>query len=303
MYCDIDRKVLEKKEFRNFSGFDIPAGTPVSVDEKSGKESIRIANPVTDKSIIGMTADRISNQSSGIVYLGDGDPGCVSDLTYGRYQCNLIPNFDTSKFKKGQPLYFGRDGKISNKKSGSALNVGSVFWRGKADPESYSLNLGKIYSVEVGIWKAYESAGSSCEYMSEDEISPLLTCELDEDGFYKLYPISQGESVGDVLYEKTGFDPDANSWGLIAISLVLVWLIFTAVKQSSKKFSVTLGKTIFFSLVAAMGIFSLVAIYVNIIDPIFKNNPVDYSKKFLGIPMYFYLIPTMLTIALRNLRK
>lgn len=303
IYCFTEKVYEEERLLQNLSGVDISAGTPVVIESKGNGQSIRIVNAQTDKKISGIAKEDISNQKFGIVHLGDGSPDCLGDLLEGKWSCNLIPNFDTSRFKKGDVLYVDSNGEISNKKSKSSVVIGLVTWAGKAEYDSYTLEIGKILAEEVSVWKKYRTEGQPCGDLQDDEISSDLACGMNQNAEYILYTKNPKETIGDSIREKTGFDPDGNSWLLILVSLFLIALIFSAVRDSAKSLSESLGKTVLYAILAGLVLFSLTAFIVNVLTPLFNDNPVDFSKKIFGIPQYLFLLPTMLAIVLRNYKK
>jgi hypothetical protein len=173
-------------------------------------------------------------------------------------------------------------------------------WSGKADPESYTLQLGEVLKVEVSTWQYYAREGENCP--PEADIAPDLECVAVDNFNYVLKSKFPKQSVGDFLHEKTGFAPDATSWLLIVVVLALIGLIANTVWTSGKSKSENAATAIFGVIIVGLGIFGAAAVSVNLIEPIFRNNPVDFSKKILGIPQYFYLLPTVLMIVLRNNR-
>jgi hypothetical protein len=303
IFCLTQSMAKKEGKFFNNSGVEIPAGTPVSIVSKESPDQIRITSLNRDKEIIGITKHAIPNKSAGLVKLGDGDPDCVYDMLDGDPDCNLISNFDTSRYKKDQILYVSADGGITNVKPIKAITVGRVNWVSEADPESFNLRIGEIKVSEIKTWQNYALAGESCGLLSEIEIAPDLNCVEDDDGNYILESKFPRKSLGDVLYEKTGFAPDATSWMLIISVLFLIGLIISTVWNSRRSKTENLASAVLGILILGFGIFAVVALIVNVIEPYFSGNPVDFSKKVLGIPQYFYLLPVMIATILRNSGK
>jgi hypothetical protein len=296
IFCLTESKFLTESTFFNNSGRDIPAGTPVSIDSQKSPNQIRVTNILKDKKIVGVTKESISNNSSGLVQLGNGDPNCSDDCPN-----NFISNFDTSLFKNGQILYVSAEGGVTNIRPKNAVTIGRVMWSGKADPESYTLQLGEVPKVTVSTWQYYAREGESCP--PESDIAPDLECVAVDDFNYVLKSKFPKQSIGDFLQEQTGFAPDATSWLLIVVLLGLTVLIFNTVWARGKSKSENAATAILVVIVAGLGIFGAVVVAVNVIEPFFRGNPVDFSKKILGIPQYFYLLPTILAIVLKNSSK
>jgi hypothetical protein len=303
IYCFTEEKAVSEGVFQNVSGGDIPAGTPIVIESKGSGQFIRIVDTKIDKEISGVTKERILNQQLGSVFIGNGDPKCREDFLDGRWECNYITNFDTSAFNKDDVLYVDSTGKISNKKSINSVVIGIVKWAGKAEFDSYTLDIGKVFAQEISTWKKYRVEGDSCDDLQESEILPSLRCGMDEEGLYLLFSKNPKKTIGDSLYEKTGFDPDGNSWLLILVSILLVAIIFSVIRESAKSLSESIGKTSLYAILLGLVLFSLTALIVNVITPLFKGNPVDFSKKIFGIPQYFYLLPGLLVAVLRNYRR
>ena len=298
IFCFTESKFLTETVFFNNSGREIPAGTPVSIVSQKSPNQIRVTNILKDKKILGVTKESIPNNSSGLVQLGNGDPNCT-----GNCNSNLIASFDTSSFKKDQILYVSAEGGVTNIKPKNVVTIGRVWWSAKADPESYNLFLGEVREVEVSTWQYYAREGESCGTLTAEKIPPDLECVLDNDSDYVLESKFPKQSIGDVLHEKTGFAPDATSWFLIVVVLALIGLIANSVWTSAKSKSENAANAILLVIVVGLGIFGAAMVAVNVIEPYFKGNPVDFSKKILGIPQYFYLLPTMLAIVLKNNSK
>jgi hypothetical protein len=303
IFCLTQSVAKKEGKFFNNSGVDIPAGTPVSIVSKEFSDQIRITSLNQDKKIIGVTKNTIPNKSFGLVKLGDGNPDCVYDMLDGDPDCNLISNFDTSKYKKDQILYVSNDGSVTNVKPKKAITVGRVNWVSRADPESFNLQIGEIKVSEISTWQNYALAGESCGLLSDIEIAPDLTCVEDDDGNFILESKFPKKSLGDLLYEKTGFAPDATSWMLIISVVFLIGLIISTVWNSRRSKIENLASAVLGILILGFGIFAVVALIVNVIEPYLRGNPVDFSKKVLGIPQYFYLVPMMIATILRNSGK
>jgi len=298
IFCFTEAKFLTESVFLNNSGREIPAGTPVSIVSKKSPNQIRVTNILKDKIILGVTKEVIPNNSSGLVQLGNGDPNC-SDKCNNNY----ISGFDTSSFKNDQILYVSADGGVTNIKPKNAVTVGRVMWSGKADPESYTLKLGEVVKVEVSTWAYYAQEGENCGLMSDVEIAPDLECVAVDDFTYLLESKFPRQSIGDFLHEKTGFAPDATSWLLIVVAIALIGLISNTVWNKGKSKSENSANAALVVIVVGLAIFGAALVIVNVITPYFKGNPVDFSKKILGIPQYFYLLPTMLAVVLMNNNK
>jgi hypothetical protein len=296
IFCFTESKFLTESVFFNNSGREIPRGTPVSLVSKKSPNQIRVTNILKDKIILGVTKNSIPNNSSGLVQLGNGDPNCSGDCPN-----NFISNFDTSLFKNGQILYVSAEGGVTNKKPKNVVTVGRVMWSGKADPESYTLQLGEVLKFEVSTWQYYAREGENCP--PESDIAPDLECVAVDDFEYVLKSKFPKQSIGDFLQEQTGFAPDATSWLLIVVLLGLTVLIFNTVWTRGKSKTENATTAILVVIVVGLGIFGAVIVAVNVIEPFFRGNPVDFSKKILGIPQYFYLLPTMLAIVLKNNSK
>lgn len=298
IFCFTESKFLTETVFFNNSGREIPVGTPVSIVSQKSPNQIRVTNILKDKKIVGVSKESILNNSSGLVQLGNGDPNCSGDCPN-----NYISNFDTSLFKNDQILYVSAEGGVTNIKPKNVVTIGRVMWSGKADPESYTLELGEVVELEVSTWQYYAREGESCGSLTAGKIPPDLECVLDNDSDYVLKSKFPKQSIGDVLHEKTGFAPDATSWFLIVVVLALIGLIANTVWTSAKSKSENAANAILLVIVVGLGIFGAAMVAVNVIEPYFKGNPVDFSKKILGIPQYFYLLPTMLAIVLKNNSK
>ena len=298
IFCFTESKFLTESAFFNNSGREIPAGTPVSIVSQKSPNQIRVTNILKDKKILGVTKESIPNNSSGLVQLGNGDPNCSGDCPN-----NFISNFDTSLFKNGQILYVSAEGGVTNIRPKNVVTVGRVMWSGKADPESYTLQLGEVVAVEVSTWQYYAREGENCSNLTDEKIPTDLECVLDSDSNYVLISKFPKQSAGDFIQEKTGFAPDATSWLLIVVVLGLIVLIFNTVWARGKSKSENAATAILVVIVLGLGIFGAAIVLVNVIEPFFRGNPVDFSKKILGIPQYFYLLPTMLAIVLKNSGK
>lgn len=296
IFCFTESKYLTETVFSNNSGREIPAGTPVSIVSQKSPNQIRVTNILKDKKILGVTKESIPNNSSGLVQLGNGDPNCSGDCPN-----NYISNFDTSLFKINQILYVSAEGGVTNIKPKNVVTIGRVMWSGKADPESYTLELGEVLKVEVSTWQYYAREGEKCP--PEADIAPDLECVAVDNFNYVLKSKFPKQGIGDVLREKTGFAPDTTSWFLIVLVLALIGLIANTVWTRTKSKSENAANAIIVVIVVGLGIFGAAIVAVNVIEPYFKGNPVDFSKKILGIPQYFYLLPTMLAIILRNNSK
>jgi hypothetical protein len=303
-YCFSETKVVKVGNFLNRSGNDIPAGFPVSIASQEDKTLIRVTNIKLDKKIVGISKSTILNGTYGEVWIGDGDPNCCdyADFNEGR-PGQIISNFDTSMFKKDQTLYVGSDGHITNVKPSKVVTVGKVSWVGVAEPDSYTLDIGQVPKLQVSTWQVYSPEGSQCGTLTEQQISPELVCVLDNDSNYVLKSKFPKQNIGDFLHEKTGFAPDATSWLLIVSVLFLIGLIVNTVWTRGESKSKNATSALLGVIVVGLGIFGAVIVTVNIIEPFFRGNPVDFSKKINGIPQYFFLLPTMLAIVLRNNSK
>jgi hypothetical protein len=288
-YCVSQEKYIKEKSFTNKSGKDIPMGYPVSVASRVNETLIRMTDPKLDDRIIGISQTKIPNGESGVVWIGDGRADSSDEN-------QIIPNFDTSRFKKDQLLYVGDDGHITSTKPPKPVLVGRVSWVGKAEPDSYTLNIGHVQLSQVSTWQQI-SEGDDCGLLTDDQIPPDLICNGSN---FRLEQKNPKQTVGDFAYEKTGFNPDANGWALIAVSLFLIGLTFFAMKDSSKSLREALVKTSISVLVLALVIVSLVALLVNIIEPLLRHNPVDFSKKVFGVPQYFLMLPAVFAIIVRN---
>jgi len=301
-YCHQETKVVKVERLLNKSGRSIPAGSPVSSASKEDNTLIRMANSNLDEKIIGISKDTIPDGMAGEVWLGDGNPNCCnySDENAGR-RGQLISNFDTSKFKRGETLYVGEDGNITNIRPQKVLTVGKVSWVGIAEPESYTLDIGQVPTLKISTWQTYAPKGSPCGTLTDEQIAPELRCIEDTaSGNWVLELKNTQKTLGDRLYDKTGFNPDANSWGLILICLFLVGLIYKWVKETSNSGKAAIGKTLLFASLFGFVIFSIIAVVINVIQPFLNHNPINFSKKIFGIPQYIYLLPSFCLIILRN---
>ena len=296
IFCFTESKFLEETVFFNKSGREIPAGTPVSIVSQKSPNQIRVTDILKDKKIVGVTKESIPNNSSGLVQLGNGDPNCSGDCPN-----NFISNFDTSLFKNDQILYVSTEGGVTNIKPKNVVTIGRVMWSGKADPESYTLQLGEVLKVEVSTWQYYAREGENCP--PEADIAPDLECVAVDNFNYVLESKFPKQTIGDFLHEKTGFAPDATSWLLIVSVLFLIVLIVNTVWTRGESKSKNATSALLGVIVVGLGIFGAAIVTVNVIEPFFRGNPVDFSKKINGIPQYFFLLPTMLAIVLRNNSK
>jgi hypothetical protein len=302
LYCYVEKTGLFEDKLKNSSGFDLPAGTPVTIIETGNGKEFRVADIALDRKISGVTKSSIPRNKFGKVFIGDGDTKCVDSFASDpqkSVRCNWIDNFDTRSYKKGQILYLGDKGTITTKRQGKIVTVGLVEAVMRSAPEVYTLNIGRVPNIEILTWQRYLTQGENCAYLSEEQISPDLVCV---EGDYVLVPKNPGKSVGETVYEKTGLSLDSTAWFPAIVLILLVILLFT-IADSSKGFGSRVFETLFNLLRLLLVCVGLVALFINVIQPLFSNNTVDFSRKVLGIPTYFYFLPIMLSLVLRINKK
>jgi hypothetical protein len=162
--------------------------------------------------------------------------------------------------------------------------VGRVFWPAPAESDSYTL---EIAGTKSGIWqKLHSTEGEPCGNLSDIEISPRFTCELDGEGEYVLVEINPPESLSDSIQLDTGFVLDWTSGGLILCALLLFGIFYSGFKEGSSSKKEAFFQSSITLLIAALTIFGLVALYINVIQPLFSGTKVDFSKKIFGVPQY-----------------
>ena len=290
---------------KNSSGLDVPAGTPVTILEQGNQKEFRVADIALDKKISGITKESIPRNKFGLVFIGDGDPGCqVEYLSNGTaLRCNWIDNFDTRSYKKGQVLYLGEKGKVTTSRQGKVVTIGQVELVKKSAPGVSTLNIGRVPNIEIRTWQRYLAKGENCAYLSEEQISPDLVCVEGDEGKPVLVLKNPKKSVGDNIYEKTGISLDSTAWfPLITLFLIIIG-IFAFITDSKNGIASRLFQTLFYLIIFLSVCVALVALFINIVEPLFSNNTVDFSRKVLGIPTYFYFLPIIFSIILRSNRK
>jgi len=302
IYCYVNEVGLYEKKLKNSSGSDVPAGTPITILKGGDGKEFRVSDIALDKKISGLTKENIPKDKFGFVLIGDGDSGCIGGSFSGDTQirCNWIENFDTRAYKKGQILYLGEKGRITTTRQGNVVTVGQVELVAKSSPDNATLNIGRVPNIEIRTWERYLSEGENCAFLSEEQISPDLVCV---EGDEILAPKNPKKSVGDNVYEKTGISLDSTAWfPLITLFLIIIG-IFAFITDSKNGIALRMLQTLFYLSVFLLVCAALVALFINIVEPLFSNNTVDFSRKVLGIPTYFYFLPIIFSIILRNNRK
>jgi hypothetical protein len=261
----------------------IPEATFVSLVVRNGEESIKATDIRTDKKIVGLTREDIPVGAKGWIYLGDGDPDCL-------YICQEQP-YDSNNQSIGdnEILYLGENGKITNIKPKKVVTVG------KSKAGAYRFFMGNLEVREVSTWQPYLTEGNDCGYLNEDEIAPGLVCNED----YVLISIDD-KPFRDDFYDLFGFFPDAPYLLFIAAVLFLVFMMFiTSDGNIGKKvFTTIINSSILLSVIGLV-----IALYINVIEPLFKNNSIDFSKKVFGVPFYFFLFLMMFSVLINGKRK
>lgn len=276
LYCYLSSGSPEVLIYENTSNQIITINSPVS--RTKGESGIHRTNLAKDISIVGIAKENIRPGALGQVWAGGGDP----DIS--EHDSNIIPNFDTSSYKKGALLYVSESGGITDTRPSKAIIVGRVFWPARAESDSYTL---EIAGSNSGIWKKLPSTeGQLCGDLPEFAILPQFRCDMNEDGNYVLFELNQGSTLAESIQESTGFVLDWTSGGLILCALLLFGIFYSVFKEGSSSKKKAFFQSSVTLLFAALTIFGLVALYINVLEPLFSGTKVDFSKKIFGVPQY-----------------
>ena len=283
IYCKTENKPVKTGLFLNMSGKLIPEATFVSLVVKNGQESIKATDINTDKKIVGIAREEIPNGAKGWIFLGDGDPDCYNI-------CQVTPYiYSDESIGDNEILYVGEKGEITNIKPKNAVTVG----RSKAG--TYGFYMGNLEVREVSTWQPYLTEGSECSFLNDDEIAPGLQCNED----YVLTSVNE-KPFRDDFYDLFGFFPDAPYVFLMITVFFLVILMFIVSEGNLlHRIFTTIFRSVMFLSIAGL----LVAIYINIVEPLFRDNSVDFSKKVFGVPFYFFLFLMMFSVLINGKRK